>query len=117
MAGREELGIYTPKMIHAGDFPIVTDSGTVKEGVEIKELMPIAIDTDGTIVPVDSSTIANVYGIAAEDKASGEEVVYYLSGQFFGEAIVVPEGTRASDFKAVLRKIGIFLVDTENKAE
>ena len=38
MAGKELLGTYTPKMVHAGDYPVVTDSGTVATGETIVEL-------------------------------------------------------------------------------
>ena len=52
--------------------------------------------------------------LAAENAEEGEEVVYYLTGEFFGSAIEVPVGKTAADFKAPFRKIGIFLVDTDN---
>lgn len=113
-AGKENLGSYTPKMVHAGDYPVVSDSGTVATGETIVELMPVVLGADGNFKAVTSDTIADVYGIAAEDKEEGEELVIYLTGQFFGDAIVVPAGTTAADFKTPFRKIGIFLVDTEN---
>lgn len=114
MAGKEQLGSFKPKMVHAGDFPVVTDSGTVAEGETIVELMPVVLGTDGKIKAVTADTVADVYGIAAESAEEGEEVVIYLTGQFFGDAIEVPAGTTASDFKAPFRKLNIFLVDTEN---
>ena len=113
-AGKELLGIYNPKMVHAGDYPVVTDSGTVAEGETIIELMPVALGTDGKIKAVTSDTVADVYGLAAENAEAGEEVVIYLTGQFFGDSIEVPAGTTAADYKAPFRKLGIFLVDTEN---
>ena len=113
-AGKELLGSYTPKMVHAGDYPVVTDSGTVAEGETIVELMPVVLNTDGTLKAVTADNVADVYGLAAENAEAGEEVVIYLTGQFFGEAIEVPAGTTAADFKAPFRKLGIFLVDTDN---
>ena len=115
-AGKELLGSYTPKMIHAGDYPVVTDSGTVADGETIIELMPVVLGTDGKIKAVTADTVANVYGLAAENAEAGEEVVIYLTGQFFGDSIEVPAGTTAADFKAPFRKLGIFLADTENAA-
>ena len=109
MEGKEKLGSYTPKMVHAGDFPVVTDSGTVASGETIHELMPITLAADGKI-----KAVTDVYGLAAENAEEGEEVVYYLTGEFFGSAIEVPVGKTAADFKAPFRKIGIFLVDTDN---
>lgn len=113
-AGKELLGSYSPKMVHAGDYPVVTDSGTVAEGETIIELMPVVLGTDGKIKAVTSDTVADVYGLAAENAEAGEEVVIYLTGQFFGDSIEVPAGTTAADYKAPFRKLGIFLVDTEN---
>ena len=104
MAGKEKLESYSPKMVHAGDFPVVTDSGTVA----------ITLGADGKIKAVTADTVADVYGLAAENAEEGEEVVYYLTGEFFGSAIEVPVGKTAADFKAPFRKIGIFLVDTDN---
>ena len=114
MAGKELLGTYTPKMVHAGDYPVVSDSGTVAAGETIIELMPVELAADGTLKAITAESIANVYGLAAEDKEEGEELVIYLTGQFFGDSIVTPAGTTAADFKAAFRKLGIFLVDTDN---
>ena len=113
-AGKELLGSYTPKMIHAGDYPVVTDSGTVADGNTILELMPVTLGTDGKLSAVTTDTVANVYGIAAEAAEEGAEVVIYLTGQFFGDSLELPTGTTAADFKAPFRKLGIFLVDTDN---
>ena len=113
-AGKELLGSYNPKMVHAGDYPVVTDSGTVADGETIIELMPVVLGTDGKIKAVTADTVASVYGLAAENAEAGEEVVIYLTGQFFGDSIEVPAGTTAADFKAPFRKLCIFLVDTEN---
>ena len=49
-------------MVHAGDYPVVTDSGTVAEGETIIELMPVVLGTDGKIKAVTSDTVADVYG-------------------------------------------------------
>ena len=113
-AGKELLGSYTPKMIHAGDYPVVTDSGTVADGNTVLELMPVTLGTDGKLSAVTADTVANVYGIAAEAAEEGAEVVIYLTGQFFGDSLELPTGTTAADFKAPFRKLCIFLVDTDN---
>ena len=113
-AGKALLGTYKPKRVFAGDFPVVTDSGTVADGETILELMPITLDTDGKIKAVTADNIAEVYGLAAQDAEAGEEVVCYLTGQFFGDSLMVPDGTTAANFKAPFRKLSVFLVDTEN---
>lgn len=113
-AGKELLGSYNPKMVHAGDYPVVTDSGTVATGNTILELMPVTLGTDGKLSAVTADTVEDVYGLAAENAEAGEEVVIYLTGQFFGDSIEIPTGTTPADFKAPFRKLGIFLVDTDN---
>jgi hypothetical protein len=115
-AGKENLGVYKPKMVHAGDYPVVTDSGTVADGNTILELMPVTLGKDGKIYAVTADTVADVYGLAAENADAGAEVVFYLTGQFFGDSLELPAGKTAADFKAPFRKIGIFLVDTDNAA-
>ena len=81
---------------------------------KLESYSPITLGTDGKIKAVTADTVADVYGLAAENAEEGEEVVYYLTGEFFGSAIEVPVGKTAADFKAPFRKIGIFLVDTDN---
>lgn len=114
-AGKELLGSYKPKMVHAGDYPVVTGTGTVADGSTIPGLMPVVLGADGKLSPVTASTVTDVYGIAADGAEAGEEMVIYLTGQFFGDALELPEDVTALGLKAPLRKIGIFLEDTENK--
>ena len=64
------------------------------------------------LAAVDSSNALNVtglYGIAAEDAASGEDAVVYLTGEFFAEGLALPDGVTAADIDVALRNIGIFL--------
>ena len=53
--------------------------------------------------------MTGLYGIAAEDAASGEDAVVYLTGEFFAEGLALPDGVTAADIEAALRNIGIFL--------
>ena len=58
------------------------------------------------LAAVDGSNALNVtglYGIAAEDAASGEDAV------FFAEGLALPDGVTAADIEVALRNIGIFL--------
>ena len=64
------------------------------------------------LAAVDGSNALNVtglYGIAAEDAASGEDAVVYLTGEFFAEGLALPDGVTAADIEVALRNIGIFL--------
>lgn len=116
-AGKELLGVYTPKMVHAGDFPVVTESGTVSDDGDILELMPVTLKTDGKIAAVTVDTIEDVYGIAAQPAKAGEEIVVYLTGNFFASALVLPEGITITKLRTPLRKRGVFLVDIDNATD
>ena len=59
----------------------------------------------------DPYTVATtgMYGIVADDAASGKDTVVYLTGEFFADALVLPEHATAADVEIALRNIGIFL--------
>lgn len=114
-----QTNTLTPENYVAGPFPVVTDTGAVKEGKEIRKLAPIVEDTDGLreITAADLPTtgesatpgsLDKIVGIAADD-SSGGKAVYYLTGEFFGSALTLPEGVTAADLKPALRKLGIFI--------
>ncbi len=93
--------------VFAGDFPIVTDCGAVATGATVRKLAPV-MATDGGIKEVDAAGVDNVQGIAAEDSTDGG-VVYYLTGEFFADALTWPDGVTAETLKPAFRKLGIFL--------
>ena len=95
------------KNFFAGDFQTLTESGTA--GGELAEHMPVAEDTEGKIVAVTAETAANVVGITAAAAAADEPVVYYMTGEFFADALNLPEGVAIEDIKDSLRKLSIFL--------
>jgi len=95
------------KNFFAGDFPTLTETGTA--GGELAEHMPITKDEDGNIVAVTAETAANVVGITAAEAAAEEPVVYYMTGEFFEEALSLPNGVTVEDIKEPLRKMSIFL--------
>ena len=55
------------------------------------------------------NTTAGIYGIAADDAAAGEEVVVYLTGEFFADAINLPDSVTVDTLTTAFRNIGIFL--------
>ncbi len=55
------------------------------------------------------NTTAGIYGIAATAAEAAEEVVVYLTGEFFADAITLPEGVTADTLAKAFRNIGIFL--------
>lgn len=101
-----EKRIHEEANFIAGDYPIVTDAGTATG--EIKQYAPVVVGEAG-VAAVAAATVADVVGIAAEAAASGEEVVFYLTGEYFAEALELPNGVTAEALKPVFRKLGIFL--------
>ena len=95
------------KNFFAGDFQTLTESGTA--GGELAEHMPVAEGAEGKIVAVTAETAANVVGITAAAAAADEPVVYYMTGEFFQEALNLPNGVTVEDIKGPLRKMSIFL--------
>lgn len=108
MAGKELLGTYTPKMTLAGDFPIVTDSDTMKTGESATEFQVLCKTADG-MTAVTADTVEDIYGIAAADSDEDGNVVIYLTGEFFAESLIYPDTVTAADLKAALRKLNIFM--------
>lgn len=97
----------TPDNFFAGDFPIVTDTGTIKAGATVRKRVPVVQGEEG-IEEAAAATIGTVIGITA-DEPSGGELVYYLTGEFFADAITLPSGVTVEALKPALRKLGIFL--------
>lgn len=98
-----------PKNFFAGDFPTVPETGTA--GADIKEYAPVMVDTasDNKIIPVAKGSEASAIGISAAAAGNGEPVTYYMTGEFFTDALSVESGTDAAKIKEALRKVSIFL--------
>lgn len=71
------------------------------DGGKVKPLAAV----DGT----HALNVTGLYGIAAEDAASGEDAVVYLTGEFFADGLALPDGVAAANIEVALRNIGIFL--------
>lgn len=110
-----ETRSHTPVNLFAGDFPTVTEVGTA--GAALEERTPVTKDSNGKIVAVapagaegtPPATTGDVIGITAATAEKDGPVVYYLTGEFFADAINLPEGIEIADIKDPLRKISIFL--------
>jgi len=96
-----------PKNFFAGDFPTLPESGTA--GEKLAEHTPVVKGEDGNIVAVTAETIDKVIGITAEIAEKDEPVVYYMTGEFFADALNLPEGVEIESLKDSLRKLSIFL--------
>ena len=96
-----------PKNFFAGDFPTLPETGTA--GEKLAEHTPVTENEDGEIVAVAAETTGDVVGVTAEAAEKGEPVVYYMTGEFFADALNLPEGVAIEDIKDSLRKLSIFL--------
>ena len=103
-----------PDYLIAGNAEIVTAvkkaSATLKRGapVVLSDGKLAAISVSGNSAPY-TVTTTDLYGILAEDVASGEDGIVYLSGEFFADALVLPANATAADVEVPLRNLGIYL--------
>lgn len=103
-----------PDYLIAGNAEIVT---AVKEAsAALKRGAPVVLNSDGKLAAISVSgssapyvTTTGLYGILAEDVASGEDGIVYLSGEFFADALVLPANATAADVEVPLRNLGIYL--------
>ena len=104
-----------PDYLIAGNAEIVT---AVKEAsAALKRGAPVVLNSDGKLAAIsvsgssapDTVTPTGLYGILAEDAASGEDGIVYLSGEFFADALVLPANANAADVEVPLRNLGIYL--------
>ena len=101
---------HEPKNFFAGDFPTLPETGVA--GAKLEECMPVAKNADGKIVPAAAAEEGKemaVVGIAAAAAEEDEPAVYYMTGEFFAEALVLPDGVEIEALKDAFRKISIFL--------
>ena len=70
--------------------------------------MIFGMSVSGSSAPY-TVTTTGLYGILAEDVASGEDGIVYLSGEFFADALVLPANATAADVEVPLRNLGIYL--------
>lgn len=101
---------HEPKNVFAGDFPTLPETGIA--GAALEEYMPVAKNADGKIVPVTAPAegeTMDVVGITAAAAEADDPAVYYMTGEFFAEALVLPDGVEIEALKDAFRKISIFL--------
>ena len=97
-----KTGEYTPDNFFRGFFPAVPEHATVRK------YAPVAETADG-IEEVTAETLDKLAGIAADVPDVEGNVVYYMTGDFNAEAIVLPDGVTLDALKPACRKLSIFL--------
>ncbi len=79
----------------------------VKEaGTDIPEHTPVLLADGSAIASADA--LEGLYGVSADSAEAGKDTVIYLTGEFFANGLVLPEGVTAANVETALRKIGIF---------
>ena len=100
-----------PDYLIAGPAEITTAVKTT--AADLKRGAPVVLDADGKLAAITVAdgavTTTGLYGIMAEDATTGEEGIVYLSGEFFADALVLPDGATAASVEVALRNLGIFL--------
>lgn len=120
-------GSLEPANFVAGGYPIAKATGRVAAGKSVRQYEPVKLTDNGIepVVKVEASaadsgsttparteyenTTAGLYGIAADAAGESAEVVVYLTGEFFADAIALPDSVTIETLKKAFRYIGIFL--------
>jgi hypothetical protein len=107
---------YTPDNLIAGNFPLVTDTGTLLSGESVVRGELLGKITSGGKLAVSLSASSDgsetPYCIAAETvdaSAADAPIAYYLTGEFNIAAMTFGTGHTAASVKDGLRALGIFL--------
>lgn len=95
---------------------------TVKvAAVDIPAHAPVALNSDGKLelisvtkggtddAPTYTVTTAGIYGLTPDSIRKDEEGPVWLTGEYFADSLVLPEGVKPGDIERSLRDIGIFL--------
>ncbi len=98
---------YDPHHFEAGVGP-VAESVKVA-AADIPAHAPVALDGDGKLALLTADNKASVYGLAPDSIRADEEGPVWLTGEYFADSLVLPEGLTAADIEVALRNIGIFL--------
>lgn len=106
MASLIERRSYEPKKFYAGEFPVVTETGTAGGAIALHDLV---MSSESGIVKATTAGIANVVGIAVSEAAAADDpVVYIMTGEVFADSVNL-NGIEAAAAKAACRKLSIFL--------
>ncbi len=87
---------------------------TKTAGAAIEAHAPVLL-ADGKVTPLaavsagETPVTTGLYGIAADSVEEGGETVVFLTGEFFADALALPNGVTADALEVPLRNIGIFL--------
>jgi len=99
---------FTQKVAGIGDLPTLSTSATDTATISTTTPYVAGADPEPTKTAAEN-TAAGLYGIAADDAEAGDEVVVYLTGEYFASAIDWPENVTKEMLRPYFRSLGVFL--------
>ena len=98
---------YDPHHFEAGVGPVAKAAKVA--AADIPAHAPVVLDGDGKLALITADNQAGIYGLTPDSIRAGEEGPVWLTGEYFADSLVLPEGMTAADVETALRNIGIFL--------
>ena len=96
-----------PKHFEAGVGPVA--KAVKVAAADIPAHAPVALNADGKLALLTADNKASAYGLTPDSIRADEEGPVWLTGEYFADSLVLPEGMTAADVEVPLRNIGIFL--------
>lgn len=108
-----------PGYFEAGTGPVA--KAVKVAAVDIPAHAPVVLNSDGKLAlisvtkggtdaaPTYAVTATGIYGLAPDSIRKDEEGPVWLTGEYFADSLVLPEGAKPADVETPLRNIGIFL--------
>lgn len=108
-----------PGYFEAGLGPVAKAVKVAAE--DIPAHAPVMLNSDGKLAlisatkggtdaaPTYTVTTTGIYGVTPDSIKKDEEGPVWLTGEYFAESLVLPEGVKREDVETPLRNIGIFL--------
>ena len=108
-----------PRYFEAGGYPVA--KAVKVAAADIPAHAPVVLNGDGKLALITVTTTGQgetakttvtttgLYGLTPDSIKAGEEGPVWLTGEYFADSLVLPEGVTAADVETELRKINIFL--------
>lgn len=108
-----------PSYFEAGVGPVA--KAVRVAAVDIPAHAPVVLGSDGKLALITATTTGEgdaakttvtttgLYGVTPDSIRKDEEGPVWLTGEYFADSLVLPEGVKPADVETALRNIGIFL--------
>lgn len=118
-----DLGVQkfstAPRYFEAGAGPVAKAVKVAAE--DIPAHAPVVLNADGKLALITATTTGSgetakttvtttgIYGVTPDSIRKDEEGPVWLTGEYFADSLVLPDGVTSADVETALRQIGIFL--------